>query len=143
KSVWMTTNIFSNYLKNLNEDLIKKKRSILLILDIFSGHKIANLSNIKLEFLPKNATSIIQPLDQGVIKAFKSKYLRILNSYLVSSSRIEEQNIQQLIKGIDLYTVINWVQKSIDCVDRSVIVNSWKKSRLLCGEQQQKPSDVQ
>ncbi|KAF7685248.1 Tigger transposable element-derived protein 4, partial [Cucumispora dikerogammari] len=143
KPAWMTANIFSNYLKDLNEDLIKQKRPILLILDNFSGHKIANLSNIKLKFLPKNAISIIQPLDQGVIKAFKSKYLRILNSYLVSSSRIEKQNIQQLVKGIDLYTVINWVRKSIDCVDRFVIVNSWKKSGLLCGEQQQKPTDVQ
>ncbi|KAF7685385.1 Tigger transposable element-derived protein 4 [Cucumispora dikerogammari] len=143
KSAWMTANIFSNYLKNLNEDLIKEKRSILLISDNFSGHKIANLSNIKLEFLPKNATPIIQPLNQGVIKAFKSKNLRIISSYLISSSRIEEKNIQQLVKGIDLYTVINWVRKSIGCVDRSVIVNSWKKSGLLCGKQQQKPTDVQ
>ncbi|KAF7685681.1 Tigger transposable element-derived protein 1 [Cucumispora dikerogammari] len=100
KSAWMTANIFSNYLKNLNEDLIKEKRSILLILYNFSGHKIANISNIKLELLPKVATTIIQPLDQSVIKTFKSKYLRILNSYLISSSRIEEQNIQQLVKSI-------------------------------------------
>ncbi|KAF7693661.1 Tigger transposable element-derived protein 4, partial [Cucumispora dikerogammari] len=38
KSAWMTTYIFINYLKNLNEDLIKEKRSILLILDNFSSH---------------------------------------------------------------------------------------------------------
>ncbi|KAF7685312.1 CENP-B like protein 2 [Cucumispora dikerogammari] len=101
----MTANIFSDYLKNLNENLNNEKKLILLILDNFSGHKIANLSNTKLSFLPKNASSIIQPLGQALIKAFKSKYLRILNSYLVSSSKIEEHST--VGQSIDLYTVIN------------------------------------
>jgi hypothetical protein len=32
------------------------------------------LTNIKLEFLPKNTTAHLQPMDAGVIKSFKSKY---------------------------------------------------------------------
>ena len=35
---------------------------------------ISNLIAIKLFFLPPDATSITQPMDQGVIRSFKAKY---------------------------------------------------------------------
>lgn len=34
------------------------------------------LTNIKVIFLPPNATSICQPLDQGIIKAWKAQYMK-------------------------------------------------------------------
>ena len=44
------------------------KENVILLIDNFSGHKLldnVNLKFTKLLFLPKNSTSVHQPLDQG------------------------------------------------------------------------------
>lgn len=52
---------------------------VLLVLDNAPGHPPYlddfNL-NVKVVYLPSNTTSIIQPMDQGVIATFKKDYLR-------------------------------------------------------------------
>lgn len=51
----------------------------LLILDNAPGHPV-NLSelseDLEIEYLHKNTTALIQPMDQGVIAIFKAYYLR-------------------------------------------------------------------
>lgn len=43
---------------------------ILLIVDTAGPHPhLMNLENIELEFLPPNTTSLIQPLDMGIIES--------------------------------------------------------------------------
>ncbi len=52
---------------------------VLLILDNAPGHPttLSDLnSNVKVIFLPPNTTSLIQPMDQGTISAFKAYYIR-------------------------------------------------------------------
>ncbi|CAG7820999.1 unnamed protein product [Allacma fusca] len=64
KKAWMVTTIFSEWLRKINKQV--QKRKILLLLDNCSSHpKDIRLSNVELLFLPPNATSVIQPLDQG------------------------------------------------------------------------------
>jgi hypothetical protein len=62
----------------------KKKRKILLLVDNCPAHPhIQDLSNIKLVFLPPNATSVLQPMDIGIIKRFKGYYRRFLVLQLI------------------------------------------------------------
>ena len=60
-----------NYLKNKN--LVFK---LLLLLDNAPSH-LTDLShpNVQIEFLPPNTTSLLQPLDQTIIAAFKAYYI--------------------------------------------------------------------
>ncbi|XP_050064726.1 tigger transposable element-derived protein 4-like [Aphis gossypii] len=59
----------------LNCEFVKQKRNVLLFVDNCPAHpKEITLTNIKLVFFPPNATSKLQPLDQGVIKVLKQKY---------------------------------------------------------------------
>jgi hypothetical protein len=82
----MTGQIFTDLIADVYHDVFKnycKKKvldfKILIILDNAPSHPptVAEQSpNIKVIFLPPNTTSLLQPLDQGVIAAFKAYYLR-------------------------------------------------------------------
>jgi len=62
-------------LKQPKANLQKEGRHILLLIDNAPGHVVDEeeraLSNVKVEFLPPNTTSKIQPMDAGIIAAFK------------------------------------------------------------------------
>ena len=66
-------------------------RKVLLLINSTPGHtasintvlELASLLNTRVEFLPKNVTSLYQPLDQGIIRTFKAYYRRYWLSYMV------------------------------------------------------------
>lgn len=76
---WMTSTIFQEYLKELNKIMAENNRKILLLVDNAPSHIVReDLSHIRVEFLPKDTTSVLQPLDQGIIRSFKAHYKNIL-----------------------------------------------------------------
>ncbi|KAL4132879.1 hypothetical protein QTP88_009956 [Uroleucon formosanum] len=80
----MTGDIFSDWLKEWDKQLAKEKRHILLTVDNCPAHPPVQTENIKLVFLPPNTISVLQPMDQGIIKALKVKFqkklvLKIIN----------------------------------------------------------------
>ncbi|KAL4132878.1 hypothetical protein QTP88_009955 [Uroleucon formosanum] len=84
KKAWMTGDIFSDWLKEWDKQLAKEKRHILLTVDNCPAHPPVQTENIKLVFLPPNTISVLQPMDQGIIKALKVKFqkklvLKIIN----------------------------------------------------------------
>ena len=65
--------------------MVTKGRKVLLFLDNALSHpKLLQegLKNIKIEFLPMNTTSRLQPCDAGIIKTFKNKYRKLLIRYI-------------------------------------------------------------
>ena len=70
---WMTTEITQEVLRMLDKKMITEGRKILLFLDNAPSYPNIlqeGLKKIKLEFLPKNTTSRLQPCDAGIIKNF-------------------------------------------------------------------------
>lgn len=73
KKAWMTRVEFIEWLTTLNEDMKRQNRHILLLLDNCKVHKDCPvLSNVRVEFLPKNTTSHLQPADAGMSSYFVS-----------------------------------------------------------------------
>jgi hypothetical protein len=67
---WMSCVIFNDWLVKWGLEL---KRKIVLLVDNCTAHTNSSLlKNIKVIFFPANSTSLIQPCDQGIIRAFKA-----------------------------------------------------------------------
>jgi hypothetical protein len=78
--VWMTSEIFRDFLHALQASFSALCRKILLFADNCVAHSAgtSSLKNVKVVFTPPNCTSITQPLDLGVIKCFKQVYRKQL-----------------------------------------------------------------
>jgi len=75
KKSWMNSEIFEEWVRKIDRKFRADDRKIALIIDNCPAHPaIPNLTNVQLVFLPPNTTSILQPMDQGVIRSLKAHY---------------------------------------------------------------------
>lgn len=72
KKAWMTGRIWEQFLQSWDRSLRSQNRKILLLVDNAPSHPVIHgLTNMKVVFLPKNTTSLIQPMDAGIIRNLK------------------------------------------------------------------------
>ena len=115
----------------------RQGRHILLLLDNCPSHPDIKLSNVKLQFLPKNTTSELQPLDRGVIAWVKSYYKRLLMSTLQRAMK-DSRDIVDLVKNVKIYpAVVNTIavwdklpsETIVKCFNRCGTVPGFKDSQ--------------
>jgi hypothetical protein len=126
-SSWMTTEIFTEFLHNLNKRMIEDIKKIALILDNCSSHPFLPLSNVKLIFLPPNTTSRLQAMDMGIIHSIKSNYRLKLAQKLLA---LLDSKSNPTAKDIDLYDALIMLKDSWDEVSIETIKNCFVKSGL-------------
>ena len=122
KNAWVNCTIFSSwfhekFVPRVQEELWKtgKEPKALLIMDNCAAHPdeellISRDGLVKALFLPPNVTSLIQPMDQGVLEALKRRYRKsLLRDILLSD---DEVDIAQFLKAINMKHVIEKVAVS-------------------------------
>lgn len=133
EKAWMNTPIFFRWLELFNASMARKPgRRVLLFVDNASVHgkknSLPRFEHVRVVFLPKNTTSILQPLDLGVIACVKMRYKnRILNRAV------------DLIEGgydgdpyrIDLRLASLWIYEIWEQMENEIIFNCWKKSGIV------------
>lgn len=113
KKAWMTALLFSEWLLSLNQAMKEEKRKILLFIDNCAAHnEIPELSNVKVEFLPPNTTSKLQPLDQGIIKNFKVYYRAEVVSRLLNNL---EEGKDYRINILDAMNIADRAWNNVSC----------------------------
>lgn len=127
RKAWMTTSIMEEWLIRLNRKMAIQNRKILLFLDNATSHPNLNLSNIQLCFFPPNTTSRLQPLDQGIINAFKVHYrTRVVKRLL---SKIETvASVSDLVRCINCLDAIYWIKEAIEKMPGTVVPNCFRKA---------------
>ena len=77
--------------------------------------------------LPPNATSVVKPLDQGIIRSMKRKYRKKLaERYLVSVENNRDANT--LLKQLDIVVATNMVANAWKEMNSAIIQNCFHKA---------------
>ena len=106
-----------------------KWKKILMLLDNFSGHvvDVNQFKMITFSYLPPNTTSQLQPLDAGIIRSFKAKYVDKLLTR-IGENLNQNNSVKEATKKINLFDAVNWIDLSWKEVSSDCIVNCWRKS---------------
>ena len=73
KNAWMTGDIHHRIMTKFNTQMRMAGQHVLYVCDNASSHQVREYSHVKFLMLPPNATSVVQPLDQGIIWSVKSR----------------------------------------------------------------------
>lgn len=123
KKAWMTRDLFTEWLRAWDTELEKSGRQVCLLLDNCSAHHVAiQLKNITVKFLPANTTAKLQPLDQGIIKAFKVGYRRRLVQRLLTNLRLGIE------LKVDLLGATQMLTGAWNDVKQTTVVNCFRKA---------------
>lgn len=142
QKAWMTGIVFLEWLKSVNNSLRQKNRKILLFLDNATSHQNVELSNVTLVFFPPNMTSALQPLDQGIIQAFKLYYRRALLSKCVYSADNCKTAVD-FTSSITALDAVRWIQAAWRDVRQSTIQKCFARSGVrLRDSQEADESDI-
>lgn len=132
---WMNGAIFEEYLVWFDAQFSGRK--VLLLCDSFSAHESAlealerdetPLRNTRVEFLPKNATSLYQPLDQGIIHNTKIHYRRRWMKYILDLTMDGKDPLEE----VNLLHALWWFTEAwLKEVKPETVANCWRKSMVL------------
>ncbi|KAJ8896459.1 hypothetical protein PR048_001803 [Dryococelus australis] len=84
--------------------------------------KIDTLKNVHVEFLPANSTSVLQPLDPGIIRTVKHMYGKRL------VSRLLQRMTTKTFYSVSLLDTIHMLAASWDSLSQETIVNCFGKA---------------
>ena len=83
---WMDSILFEEWVRDVNEKFQAEERKVALIIDNSPAHPIIeNLPHASFFFLPPNATSVCQSMDQGIIRCLKAHYRKRLVKLILLS----------------------------------------------------------
>ena len=127
KNAWMTGEIHHQIMTKLNNEMRLSNHHILYVCDNASSHQVREYSHIKFLMLPPNATSIMQPLDQGIILSAKRRYKKKLaERYLACVENNKDAN--SLLKALNIVQATNMIAASWRETSSTIIQNCFRKA---------------
>jgi hypothetical protein len=134
KKGWINAQIFREWLYWFDARMAGRK--VALLIDNFSAHESGleivkeegGLANIEVIFLPVNATSYCQPLDQGIIRSWKAHYRRRWVQFMVDEHTADrDPNKTMHVLQAGQWGMAAWNEN----VDEKTIANCWLQARVL------------
>lgn len=138
RKAWVTMSLFNDWFVNDFCTSVQRycvqnnlEQKALLLIDNAPSHS-KNLSAlqtcipVKIMFLPPNTTSIVQPMDQGVIAAFKAYYLRCTFSQLINAVDNQQIPIKEFWKTYDIMNAVTNIDQAWKAVSQHCLNAVWK-----------------
>lgn len=127
KKAWMTTILFTEFLKRFDRKMVLEGRKVLLFLDNATSHADIQLKNVRLVFFPPNMTSDVQPLDQGIIQCFKLLYRKQLMNHLVSNLDGNVFELPEELVKVTALDALGWIEQAWKDVSSETIQKCFKR----------------
>ncbi|GFT45840.1 tigger transposable element-derived protein 1 [Trichonephila clavipes] len=131
---WMTTAIFTEWFHNCFvpevEAYMKEKSldfKVLLIVDNAASHPQLEHPNVQLVFLPPNTTSLIQPLDQGIIATFKKYDIKTTYKFILNKLENESLTVKDVWKLFPIFDCLIHVASASAQIRPRTLNACWKK----------------
>lgn len=126
KTAWMTSVIFTTWLKDFDRQMRLARRHVVLLMDNATSHSSSlSLTNIRLIFLPPNTTAHIQPMDAGIIRNFKLQYRKRMTQHLMTCLDDEQPMVTNIRQAL-VFVKASWAS-----VKDSTISNCWRHVNIL------------
>ena len=133
KKAWVTTAVFITWFNDCFVPEVKQYMTdmgllfnVLLILDNAPGHPCIDHPNVKVVFLPPNTTSLIQPLDQGIISTFKKHYVKLTFRNILEKLENDTKTLTEVWKIFSIFNCINHATAAITEIKQHTLNACWK-----------------
>lgn len=135
RKAWMTSALFEEWLHWFDRQM--NGRKVLLFVDNAPSHGLTKLKNVTVKFLPKNTTSHCQPMDQGIIQAFKLKYRKKQLQHVVSKMEVNPTETgPELLRKITILDSIYWLARAWKEVETLTIVKCFEHAGFFSQQTQ-------
>ncbi|KFD64045.1 hypothetical protein M514_08632 [Trichuris suis] len=126
-SGWFERHFIPEARAHCNSIGLDKDCKIVLTLDNCPAHPVTELvkKNVHSVRLPPNCTSLIQPLDNGILRSLKCNYCSMCMTRLLSASN-SGMPVQEFLKGFNLRNMIYCLANAWNSVE-STLRNGWYK----------------
>ncbi|XP_058816052.1 tigger transposable element-derived protein 1-like [Topomyia yanbarensis] len=131
---WVTQEIFRRWLEEcfvpeVKVYLLEKglEFRVLLIIDNAPGHLRVEHPNVKIVFLPPNTTSLIRPLDQGIIATFKRYFIKTTFRFILD--QVDTAKAMSIIEAWKFFTMrecVAFIDVAEQQLRKSTLNACWK-----------------
>ena len=125
--------------QSFDQKMVQQKRKVLLFVDNCPAHPIVpRLQAVAVHFLPPNTTSVLQPMDQGIIQCFKMWYKKLLLGKMVEAMDSgSDYKVDVLV--VMKVTAKVWDHVSGNCVANCFRHAGWQTSTSSSSEDSELP----
>ena len=136
---WMNCKLFTDWFHNQFVPSVKRfcrdrgiEEKVLLLIDNAPSHpSSASLSSedgmLKTVFWPANTTSVIQPMDQGVLEPLKRRYKRKLLLHIIMENETPDSSVPELLKMVTMKDVVYWISDAWNEASSDSLAKAWKQ----------------
>ena len=135
----MNCKLFTDWFQNRFVSSVKRvcrdrdiEDKVLLLIDNAPSHpSSAFLSSedgmLKTVFLPANTTSVIQPMDQGVLGPLKRRYKHKLLLHIIMENENPDSSLPELLKMVTMKDVVYWISDAWNEASSDSLAKAWKQ----------------
>jgi hypothetical protein len=100
----------------------------IVFLDSFKVHLLGSVAyaikslGVEVEFIPAGCTGLVQPIDVGFNKPYKSNMSKFYTDFMMG------QDLSQPLQGATCLKVSQWIIDAVGGISHETVINAWRKT---------------